>query len=163
MGLVQAVCEILSGCHEKIPGEQGPQTQHEEYEPDGFVPVPWLVTGCHGYSHGYSVLGFAWLTAPSLGGLLGQLSPDAQTCQQKDGSRGGLGSPWEAVLAPAQVAGLVHGILLGLRVQNEDSVAQGMWGENPPGLAVRGSIPILRSLHTLNKGDKKNNNIQTAL
>lgn len=28
----------LGGRHEKIPGEQGPQTQHEEDNPDSFVP-----------------------------------------------------------------------------------------------------------------------------
>lgn len=28
----------LGGCHEKIPWEQRPQTQHEEDKPDSFVP-----------------------------------------------------------------------------------------------------------------------------
>lgn len=48
-----------------------------------------------------------------LGLGLGQHSPDAQTCQQKAQSRGGLGSPWEVVLAQALAAGLVHGLPLG--------------------------------------------------
>lgn len=48
-----------------------------------------------------------------LGPGLGQHSPDAQTCQQKGQSGGGLGSPWEVVLAQALAAGLVHGLPLG--------------------------------------------------
>ena len=48
-----------------------------------------------------------------LGLGLGQYSPDAQTCQQKGPSRGGLGSLWEVVLAEALAASLVHGLPLG--------------------------------------------------
>lgn len=43
---------------------------------------------------------------------VGQHSPNVQACQ-KGQSRGGLGSPWEMVLAQAQAAGLVHVLLLG--------------------------------------------------
>ena len=42
-----------------------------------------------------------------------QHSPDAQTRQQQDQGGGGPGGPGEVVLAQAQAAGLVHGLLLG--------------------------------------------------